>query len=130
MALIAASNADIATMRTTNYVEEAIGAARAAKKYGMPIAISFTCETDGKLPTGMSLKDAIEAVDKDTDNYPAYFMINCAHPTHFDFALKAGVDEPWTKRLTALNCNASMLSHAELEKATKLDDGNPELFGQ
>ena len=80
----------------------------------MPVVISFTTETDGRLPCGMSLKDAIEQVDKETDNYPAYYMLNCAHPIHIESELKAGVDQTWTKRIRGLKCNASMLSHAEL----------------
>jgi len=92
IAIIASTNADFVTVRTMTYVEESIGAALAAKKHGMPVVISFTTETDGKLPTGMSLIKAIETVDKATDNYPIYFMVNCSHPTHFEFELKAAVD--------------------------------------
>ncbi len=56
----------------------------------MPSAISFTVETDGRLPAGDTIKEAIEAVDAETGGAPAYYMINCAHPTHFQDALKAG----------------------------------------
>ena len=87
------------------------------------VVISFTLETDGRLPTGQSLKDAIEAVDEATDNGPAYYMINCAHPTHFETTL-AG-QESWIKRIRGLRANASRLSHAELDEATELDDGDP-----
>ena len=53
-----------------NYVEEGLGIARAAQRAGMPVAISFTVETDGKLPTGQTLQSAIEQVDDDTSGYP------------------------------------------------------------
>ena len=60
---------------------EAIGIARAALKAGMPAALSFTVETDVRLPTGQTLTEAIEAVDAATANGPAYYMINCAPPS-------------------------------------------------
>jgi len=55
--------ADMVTAITMNYVEEAIGIARAAESAGMPVVISFTVETDGRLPTGQTLRAAIEQVD-------------------------------------------------------------------
>ena len=122
------SAADMVTAITMTYAEEAIGLTRAAKAAGMPVAISFTVETDGRLPSGQSLKDAIEAVDAATDRGPAYFMINCAHPTHFEDALEAG--EAWVTRIKGLRANASRLSHAELDEAEDLDEGNPAELGQ
>ena len=115
------------TAITMNTVEEAIGVARAAYAAGMPSVISFTTETDGRLPTGQPLKDAIEEVDAETDEAPAYYMVNCAHPSHFAEALNA--DEPWTRRIRGLRANASRCSHAELDAATALDDGNPVELG-
>jgi homocysteine S-methyltransferase len=94
----------------------------------MPVAISFTTETDGRLPTGETLKEAIVAVDRATGGAPAYFMINCAHPTHFAEALESG--EPWAKRVRGLRANASKQSHAELDAATDLDAGNPVEFAK
>ena len=94
----------------------------------MPVAISFTVETDGRLPTGDTLEQAIEAVDAATGNGPAYYMINCAHPTHFASVLRAG--KPWTKRLKGIRANASCMSHAELDECEVLDDGNPAELGQ
>lgn len=117
------TEADMVTALTMTYVEEAIGVARAAKSAGIPAAISFTVETDGKLPSGQTLKDAIETVDKATDAAPVYYMINCAHPTHFEDALAA--DEPWVQRIGAIRANASAKSHTELDEAEELDDGNP-----
>ena len=116
------------TAITMTYVEEAIGLTRAAQAEAMPVAISFTVETDGRLPSGQSLQDAIEAVDAATEAAPAYFMINCAHPTHFEDSLKAG--ERWVTRIKGLRANASRLSHAELDEAEELDAGNPAELGQ
>jgi S-methylmethionine-dependent homocysteine/selenocysteine methylase len=117
------TEADMVTAITMNYVEEAVGVARAAMTADMPVAISFTVETDGRLPTGQSLKSAIEAVDAATGKAPAYYMVNCAHPTHFAGILTAG--EPWVERIRGIRANASKRSHAELDAATDLDAGDP-----
>jgi S-methylmethionine-dependent homocysteine/selenocysteine methylase len=122
------SAADLVSAFTMNYAEEAIGIARAAKTADMPVVISLTLETDGRLPTGQTLADAIVQIDAETNAAPAYYMINCAHPTHFADALKAGA--PWSKRLRGLRANASKRSHAELDQATDLDIGNPEELGR
>jgi S-methylmethionine-dependent homocysteine/selenocysteine methylase len=122
------TGADMVTAITMNYVEEAIGISSAARSVGMPVAISFTVETDGKLPTGQTLKAAIEKVDEATDNAPVYYMINCAHPTHFESTLAVG--EPWVERIRGLRANASTKSHAELNESTELDEGNPEELGR
>lgn len=119
--------ADMVTAITMNYAEEAVGIARAARGAGMPVAISFTVETDGRLPTGQTLKEAIGRVDTATSSYPAYYMINCAHPTHFERVLTGG--EPWLQRIRGLRANASRKSHAELNESTELDSGNPEELG-
>ncbi len=121
--IFAGSAADLATAITMNYAEEAIGLARAARSAALPVVISFTVETDGKLPTGQPLGEAIQQVDDATSGYPAYFMINCAHPTHFSSVV--GKDEPWRARIRGLRANASIMSHAELNDAPDLDDGNP-----
>ncbi|MCA8928382.1 MAG: homocysteine S-methyltransferase family protein [Alphaproteobacteria bacterium] len=125
---LAAAGADLVTALTLNYADEAIGVAEAARDAGMPVAISFTVETDGRLPTGQSLADAIAQVDAETGAAPAYYMINCAHPTHFADAVAAG--EAWTRRIRGLRANASCLSHAELEACTELDEGNPVELGR
>jgi S-methylmethionine-dependent homocysteine/selenocysteine methylase len=117
------ADADLVTAITMNYVEEAIGITQAAQTAGMPVVIAFTVETDGQLPTGQSLKDAIAQVDTATGNAPAYYMINCAHPTHFADILVPG--EPWIERIRGLRANASTMSHAELNESETLDDGNP-----
>ncbi len=128
MSWLADTDVDMVSALTFTQSDEAIGAVRAAKKHGLPIMVSFTVETDGKLPTGQPLGEAIKTVDAATDSYVAYYMVNCAHPTHFADVLD---DESWTKRIRGLRCNASKMSHAELDEAAELDDGNPqELAGQ
>jgi S-methylmethionine-dependent homocysteine/selenocysteine methylase len=121
------SAADMVTAITMNYVEEAIGVARAAEGRGMPVAISFTVETDGRLPTGQTLQSAIEQVDSATSGYAAYYMINCAHPTHFEAVLAEG--QRWTERIRGLRANASRKSHAELNESPELDIGDPVELG-
>jgi len=117
------TEADMVTAITMTNVNEAVGVTLAAKAVQMPVVISFTLETDGRLPTGQSLEDAIIAVDSATNAAPAYFMINCAHPTHFSEIL--GGNEAWAKRIRGLRANASKRSHAELDNATDLDAGDP-----
>ncbi|MDK1488908.1 homocysteine S-methyltransferase family protein [Sinorhizobium sp. 7-81] len=123
IATFAASEADMVSGVTLNNVDEGIGIARAARRHGMPCAISFTVETDGRLVTGQSLQDAIETVDTETDGYPHYYMVNCAHPSHFDGALEQG--QSWVKRIGGIRANASMMSHAELDESETLDAGDP-----
>lgn len=124
--------ADMIAAFTMNYVEEAIGIVRAAKAAAMPAAISFTLETDGRLPSGQTLRDAILETDAATENYPVYYMINCAHPTHFQHLLNSAAidDSKWQDRIRGLRANASCKSHAELDASTELDAGNPAEMGQ
>jgi homocysteine S-methyltransferase len=123
-----AAGADMVSAITMNYVEEGLGITLAAKAAGMPVVISFTVETDGRLPSGMEIGEAIETVDRVSGRYPIYYMINCAHPSHFDRALPD--DEVWLKRIHGVRANASTKSHAELDIATALDDGDPADLGQ
>ena len=119
--------ADMVAVFTMNYVEEAAGVAQAARAAKMPLAISFTLETDGRLPSGDSLGDAIARTDDASDAHAAYYMINCAHPTHFSRMLEdAG---PWAARIRGLRANASRRSHAELDESPDLDAGNPDELG-
>jgi S-methylmethionine-dependent homocysteine/selenocysteine methylase len=117
------TEADLVTAITMTYAAEAIGLTRAAQAADMPVVISFTVETNGRLPTGQTLQEAIAQVDDATGHGPAYYMINCAHPTHFPGTLSAS--EPWLDRIRGVRANASTKSHAELDEATELDDGNP-----
>jgi S-methylmethionine-dependent homocysteine/selenocysteine methylase len=128
IATFAEAGADMVCAITMTNTPEAIGIARAAKARGIPVAISFTVETDGRLPTGEALGEAIAAVDAATDGAPAYYMVNCAHPTHFAQTLDAG--GAWIGRVAGLRANASKLSHQELNDATELDEGDPEELGR
>ena len=126
--VFADTEADMVSAFTINYVEESIGITRAAKAAQIPVVISFTLETDGKLPSGQSLREAIEQTDRETQSAPAYYMINCAHPTHFMQELKQG--GAWRERIRGLRANSSKRSHAELDAAPDLDIGNPVELGQ
>jgi S-methylmethionine-dependent homocysteine/selenocysteine methylase len=120
----AATSVELVSALTMTYVEEAIGIARAADTAGLPCVVSFTVETDGRLPSGQPLREAVEQVDAETGGTPAYFMINCAHPTHFADVLEE--DGAWKERIRGLRANASKMSHAELDEAEELDAGNPD----
>lgn len=125
--VFADAGVDLVTAITMTYAEEAIGVTRAARARDVPVAISFTVETDGRLPSGQPLGDAIAQVDAATDGGPDYYMINCAHPTHF-----AEVLDPeawWIDRIRGLRTNASAKSHAELDEAVELDAGDPAELG-
>jgi len=120
---LADAGADMVSAVTLTNSNEAIGITRAAQKESVPVAIAFTVETDGRLPTGQSLQDAIEQVDRETNYGPVYYMINCAHPTHFDKTLIDG--GTWVQRIRGIRANASKRSHQELNNSPDLDSGDP-----
>jgi len=122
VATFASTNSDLVSALTLNYASEAVGIARAAAEAGIPSVISFTVETDGRLPSGQELRDALAEVDEATGGAPAYYMVNCAHPTHFEDVLAGGGLE----RVRGLRANASTKSHAELDEAEELDQGDPD----
>jgi homocysteine S-methyltransferase len=124
----ARAGVDMISAITMTNIAEAIGIVRAAAAFGLPVAISFTVETDGRLPGGDQLGEAIEAVDRATGGAPAYYMVNCAHPDHFSGTLAD--DAGWKARIGGVRANASRLSHEELDNATELDEGDPAEFGQ
>jgi S-methylmethionine-dependent homocysteine/selenocysteine methylase len=124
----AAAGADMVSAITMTYAEEAAGIARAAAAAGMPVAISFTVETDGRLPSGQELGDAISQVDAETGGSVAYYMVNCAHPTHVEHVVGEGGE--WVARIAGLRANASKMSHAELDEAEELDEGDPTDLGE
>ncbi|ABD53657.1 homocysteine S-methyltransferase family protein [Jannaschia sp. CCS1] len=126
IAAVAKSGIDMVSGYTLTYTAEAVGVARAAKAQGVPAVIAFKVELDGRLPTGMTLEDAIAEVDAQTEAYPDYHMINCAHPDHFSATLDGG---PWMDRIGGIVANASRCSHEQLDNATELDGGNPEELG-
>jgi homocysteine S-methyltransferase len=123
MRSFAEAGADMVSAITMTHTGEAIGIARAAQEHGLPVVVSFTVETDGRLPAGQSLGEAITETDAATSAAPAYYMVNCAHTSHFSEKLDADAD--WMKRVRGLRANASRRSHAELDEATELDAGNP-----
>jgi S-methylmethionine-dependent homocysteine/selenocysteine methylase len=120
--LVSETNADLVSALTMNYNEEAIGIVKAAQNHDIPVVISYTVETDGKLPSGQSLEEAITSLDKMTNHYVSYYMINCAHPDHFVHILNPS--SSWTKRIKGLRANASTKSHAELDESETLDLGD------
>ncbi len=122
---LAQTEADMVTALTFTSAQEAIGFVRAAHLVGLPAVVSFTVETDGRLPTGQPLGEAVEVVDDATAGLAQYFMVNCAHPDHFASTLEG----PWTRRIRGIRCNASRRSHAELDEAETLDPGDPEELG-
>ncbi len=118
------AGADLATAYTFNQASEAAGVARAAKQAGLPLIVSFVVETDGNLNNGQRLDDAISEVDALTEASPIFYMVNCAHPSHFRSSL---TDNP---RLRGVVVNASRCSHEELDEADALDAGDPEELGR
>ena len=127
VATFAETSVDLVTAITMTHTGEAIGVAHAAAAHGLPCVISFTVETDGRLPSGEGLGEAVLAVDEATDRGPAYYMVNCAHPTHVDATLLAG--DGWNHRVRGLRANASTMTHEELDAAETLDIGDIADFG-
>jgi len=125
LAAFAAAGAGQAVAYTLTDPGEAIGVVRAARSVQLPVAVSFTVETDGRLPDGTALGEAIGQTDAAAA--PDYFMINCAHPTHVEPALTDAGD--WRWRVLGIRSNASTQSHAELDESPELDDGDPDGFG-
>lgn len=124
IAVFKESGADLVSAITMTNVPEATGIALAARATGIPCVISFTVETDGRLPSGEYLGDAIDAVDAASGNSVAYYMVNCAHPVHFSEVLEQG--GAWVKRICGIRANASRMSHEELDAAEELDIGDPQ----
>jgi homocysteine S-methyltransferase len=118
---LADAGADLVTVLTLTGTGEAVGIVRAAREAGVPVAISFTVEQDGRLPDGTPLSAAVTEVD--AEDGPDYFMVNCAHPTHIAPGLAD--DGDWRARIVGMRANASTLSHEELDAATELDEGDP-----
>jgi len=123
VAAFAAAGVDMVGAYTLSYAEEAIGIVAAAGAARLPVTISFTVETDCRLPSGEPLREAVERLDAETDSAAAYLMVNCAHPTHFAAELEKGGE--WVRRIGGIRANASRKTHAELDEATELDRGDP-----
>ncbi|MBT9382449.1 homocysteine S-methyltransferase family protein [Pseudooceanicola sp. CBS1P-1] len=119
------AGADLVSAYTLGAAGEAVGLSMAARAAGLPALISFTVETDGRLADGMSLASAVSILAEEAP--AAGIMVNCAHPDHIARALDGG---SWQAHLCGIVANASRKSHAELDEATELDDGDPEEFGR
>jgi homocysteine S-methyltransferase len=117
------AGAELVTSFTLSYADEGVGFAAAARDVGIPAVVGFTVEQDGRLASGETLGEAVERVDEATGRHPSWFMVNCAHPDHIAPGLAGG--GAWLDRIGALRANASRHSHAELDAATELDDGDP-----
>lgn len=128
IATFAGAGIDMVSAYTLSYVEEAIGIVRAGRGAGLPASISFTVETDGRLPSGEPLAEAVERLDAETGAAAEYLMVNCAHPSHFAAELEGGGD--WVRRIAGFRANASRRSHAELDEAAELDIGDPAELGR
>ncbi len=124
--VLAAAGADFIGAYTLGSTGEAIGIAEAARESGMPVLLSFTVETDGRLSSGITLAEAIAQTDAATGSYPIWYGINCAHPDHFRNHLNGN----WIGRIGSIRANASRKSHAELDEATELDAGDPAELAQ
>ncbi|MEB3166745.1 MAG: homocysteine S-methyltransferase family protein [Cyanobacteriota bacterium] len=127
IAVLSQAGVDLVSAFTISAAAEAVGIVRAARHEGVPVVISFTVETDGRLPSGQPLGEAIEQVDAESGAAAAYFMVNCAHPSHLSETLQEG--GRWRERIGGLRVNASRRSHAELDEAESLDAGDPEELG-
>lgn len=127
IAALAAAGVDMLNVLTMTHLAESQVVIRAAAEAGLPVALSFTVETDGRLPSGQPLDEAVEEADATAPVRPLYYMVNCAHPDHFADVLHGG---GWLHRLGGIRANASRRSHAELDEATELDAGDPLEFGQ
>lgn len=128
VAALADAGADVVAAYTLTDPGEAIGVVAAAREHAVPVAVSFTVETDGRLPGGTTLTEAVERVDATTDGGPDYYLVNCAHPRHVlaglpDRDLDARERAAWD-RVVGLRPNASTQSHAELDEAQTLDEGD------
>jgi S-methylmethionine-dependent homocysteine/selenocysteine methylase len=119
----AAEGVDLVHAMTMTTPEEGIGMVRAARSVGLPVALSFTVESDGRLPDGTPLGAAVKRVDADAT--PDWFGINCAHPTHIAPAFDGGA---WQQRIGGIRPNASTLTHDELDAMEELDEGDLELL--
>lgn len=126
----AAAAVDVVHAMTMTEPAEALGVVRAARAAGVPVAVSFTVDTDGRLPDGTTLRDAVLAVD--AAEAPDWYGVNCAHPLHVSPALAPpGTDQhdtSWAARIASFRPNASTLSHAELDEMSELDTGDLNLL--
>jgi len=120
------ADVDSALAITFNNIPESVGVARAAAEIGVPLGISLTLDSNSKLRSGPSLAEAITIIDKETDQSPAYFLINCSHPLEYELAIEPG---DWVKRIRGVRPNASKMEKIALCKIGHLEEGDPEELG-
>jgi len=94
---------DLALALTFNNIPESIGVARAAAKIGVPLGISLTLDSTSKLNSGQRLIEAITTIDKETDQSPEFYSINCSHPVEYEPAIEPG---EWINRVRGVRPNA------------------------
>ncbi len=123
VASLAAAGVDVVHAMTLSEVAEAVGVVEAARAVGVPVGVSFTVETDGRLPDGTPLRDAVAQADALAA--ADWYGVNCAHPAHLLPALDGGA---WQERLQCFRPNASTLTHAELDVMEVLDEGDRDLL--
>ncbi len=130
IAALAKTEVDLVCALTMTTAEESIGIVQSAAECGLPIIVSPTVETDGRLPDGTYLGTFIQVVDDATGETPIYYMVNCAHPNHLLPTLEAARngDEPWLSRFRGFRANASEKSHEELDNSTELDRGDLDIL--
>jgi homocysteine S-methyltransferase len=128
---------EMITCATMTHVSEALGVAMAAANAGLPLNLGATVETNGRLPDGTQLSEFVQQIDAALDSKgltrPLFYMVNCAHPTHFDAVLDVdmGTEQgAWRKRIRAIRANASTKSHAELDESEEVDNGDIDALGQ
>jgi homocysteine S-methyltransferase len=119
---------DFAIAQTINNIPEAVGIARAAAAINMPLSISLTLDSSGRLKSGPSLGEAITEIDRlSDDTAPAFYMLNCSHPVEYAPAITAN---GWTHRLRGVRPNASKMEKIALCKLGHIEDGDPVELGQ
>jgi homocysteine S-methyltransferase len=121
------ADVDLAHALTFNNIPESIGVARAAAKIGVPLGISLRLDSSSKLNSGPSLVEAITAIDKETDQSPEFYSINCSHPLEYEPAIEPG---DWINRVRGVRPNASKLEKIALCQIGHLEEGDPVELGE
>ncbi|HSP29842.1 MAG TPA: homocysteine S-methyltransferase family protein [Ilumatobacteraceae bacterium] len=128
IATLALAKVDLVEAMTFNSVPEAVGVARAAADAGLPASISFTLDSNHRLHSGPTLRDAVESVDAECgDARPAFYGINCSHPLEFLPAIEPG---SWFERVRCLRPNAAMMDKIALCTLGHLESGDPVDLGR
>jgi len=128
LATLKAAKVDFACALTFNNTPEAIGVARAATTIGVPLTVSLTVNSNGRLKSGPTVAEAVKSIDAEAGkSAPAFYMLNCSHPVEFEPALTEGA---WLERLRGFRPNASKMEKIALCKLGHLEEGNPVELGR